>query len=140
MPGEAGTPGRVNPTREKEIERARVRVGQVVTSRAGRDAGRLYLVVGWREDGRVLVADGEGRSVKRPKPKNVRHLWVHSVWYTDPVWVADDRHVREALARFRRDQEAEDKAGEAREGRATENGTPRARKGGERDGRESGDD
>ncbi|HEY8497770.1 MAG TPA: KOW domain-containing RNA-binding protein [Limnochordales bacterium] len=55
----------------------RVRAGQLVTSRAGRDAGRAYLVVGVRPDGRVLVADGRYRKVANAKPKNVRHLWLH---------------------------------------------------------------
>lgn len=55
----------------------RVQLGQLVTSRAGRDAGRAYLVVGMRPDGRVLVADGRYRKVAKAKPKNVRHLWLH---------------------------------------------------------------
>ena len=54
-----------------------VQPGQLVTSRAGRDTGRAYLVVGVRPDGRVLVADGRLRRIARPKAKNPRHLWVH---------------------------------------------------------------
>lgn len=54
-----------------------LRLGQLVTSRAGRDTGRAYLVVGFRPDGRVLVADGRYWRVARPKPKNPRHLWLH---------------------------------------------------------------
>ena len=54
-----------------------IRVGQLVTSRAGRDTGRAYLVVGFRPDGRILVADGRYWRVGRPKAKNPRHLWVH---------------------------------------------------------------
>lgn len=54
-----------------------MQLGQLVTSRAGRDAGRPYLVVGVRADGRVLVADGRYRKLARAKPKNLRHLWVH---------------------------------------------------------------
>jgi len=58
-------------------EEPRVRLGQLVTSRAGRDAGRVYLVVGVRADGRVLVADGRHRKVAQAKAKNPRHLWLH---------------------------------------------------------------
>lgn len=59
-------------------ERGRqVRLGQLVTSRAGRDNGRAYLVVGVAPDGRVLVADGRRRTVASAKPKNPRHLWLH---------------------------------------------------------------
>lgn len=56
---------------------ARLRLGQLVTSRAGRDAGHRYLVVGFRPDGRVLVADGKRRRLAQAKAKNPRHLWGH---------------------------------------------------------------
>ncbi|OFX33645.1 MAG: hypothetical protein A2Z07_04875 [Armatimonadetes bacterium RBG_16_67_12] len=52
-------------------------VGMVVTSRAGRDAGDRYVVVGARGDDMVLVADGRRRGTGRPKRKNVKHLVVH---------------------------------------------------------------
>ncbi|NLJ25592.1 MAG: RNA-binding protein [Firmicutes bacterium] len=53
-------------------------LGQLVTSRAGRDSGQRYLVVGYNGQ-RVLVADGRLRSVKRPKHKNIRHICFHKV-------------------------------------------------------------
>lgn len=53
-------------------------LGQLVTSRAGRDSGQQYLVVGYNGQ-RVLVADGRLRSVKRPKQKNPRHICLHKV-------------------------------------------------------------
>ncbi|HHV94104.1 MAG TPA: RNA-binding protein [Firmicutes bacterium] len=53
-------------------------LGQLVTSTAGRDSGRQFLIVGFNGN-RILVADGDLRSVKRPKPKNLRHLCLHSV-------------------------------------------------------------
>ncbi len=49
----------------------------VVTSRAGRDAGDRYVVVGAAGDDMVLVADGRRRGAGRPKRKNVKHLTVH---------------------------------------------------------------
>ena len=51
----------------------KLRIGQLVWSTQGRDAGRYYLVTGFTGD-RVLVADGEVRTVNRPKKKNIRHL------------------------------------------------------------------
>lgn len=51
-----------------------LRVGQLVRSKAGRDAGLYLLVVGIRDRRTVAVADGELRRVARPKLKNVRHL------------------------------------------------------------------
>lgn len=52
----------------------RGRIGQVVVSRAGRDAGRPFVVVGVAGDRFVLVADGDLRKISNPKKKNVRHL------------------------------------------------------------------
>lgn len=54
-----------------------VRLGQVVSSRAGRDRGRLFIVVSLNDDRTVCVADGETRTIDRAKRKNLRHLTVH---------------------------------------------------------------
>ncbi len=53
-------------------------LGMVVTSRAGRDAGDRYVVVGAAGGDTVLVADGRRRGTDRPKRKNVKHLDVHA--------------------------------------------------------------
>ncbi|PZN13374.1 MAG: RNA-binding protein [Bacillota bacterium] len=68
-------------------------IGQLVTSRAGRDRGRPYLVLGVLDERFVLVADGDQRTVERPKRKNVKHLVFHRAWARD---------IREALATGRR--------------------------------------
>ncbi len=50
-------------------------VGNVVYSRQGRDAGRMYLVVAAADkEGYVWVADGEVRTLSNPKKKNAKHL------------------------------------------------------------------
>ncbi len=49
-------------------------LGRLATSRLGRDAGAVYLVVGAESATVVLVADGRQRGVARPKRKNVKHL------------------------------------------------------------------
>lgn len=49
-------------------------LGRLATSRSGRDAGAVYLVIGAAGPGLVLVADGRGRPLSRPKRKNVKHL------------------------------------------------------------------
>ena len=44
-------------------------------SKAGRDQGRCYVLIGLDEkEGYVWVADGEVRTIARPKRKNSRHL------------------------------------------------------------------
>jgi hypothetical protein len=63
---------------DSAVERASAElIGMVVTSRAGRDAGGRYVVVGASGDDMVLVADGRRRGTGRPKRKNVKHLVVH---------------------------------------------------------------
>ncbi len=50
-----------------------MRIGDVVRSTAGRDAGDPYVVVGVSEE-RVLLSEGGRRSLRRPKSKNPRHV------------------------------------------------------------------
>ncbi|MEW5761949.1 MAG: KOW domain-containing RNA-binding protein [Bacillota bacterium] len=71
--------------------------GRVVTSLAGRDAGRFYIVLGV-SDGRVLVVDGLSRRVQNAKRKNPRHLRACS-------YVAEE--VRGKVARGERVTDAE---------------------------------
>lgn len=54
-----------------------VQLGQLVSSKAGRDKGRYYLVVKIGPGTSVFVADGAGRKVKAPKKKNEKHLALH---------------------------------------------------------------
>ena len=55
-------------------ERLYPEAGRIVISRAGRDKGTAYVVLTDPADGRVLVVDGRGRTMERPKCKNVKHL------------------------------------------------------------------
>ena len=55
-------------------ERLLAEAGRVVISRAGRDRGTAYVVLTDPAEGRVLVIDGRGRTARRPKRKNVKHL------------------------------------------------------------------
>ncbi len=43
-------------------------------SRAGRDKGMLFLVVGISEDGFLLLADGKLRRTELPKKKKLKHV------------------------------------------------------------------
>ncbi len=59
-----------------------IRPGALVRSLAGRDQGTCYVVLRQVDDRRVLVCNGQQRTVDRPKAKNRRHLevlgWVES--------------------------------------------------------------
>lgn len=46
-----------------------ISIGQAVVSKAGRDRGRLFLVVEILDDVYVNVADGDLRPIERPKKK-----------------------------------------------------------------------
>lgn len=52
------------------------RLGQVVRSRAGRDAGCTYVLCKVIDQRLVAVADGRLRTVDNPKTKNIKHLEV----------------------------------------------------------------
>ena len=49
-------------------------VGQIVVSRAGRDAGRTFVVVRVIDDLYVEICDGDLRKVEKPKKKKIKHL------------------------------------------------------------------
>lgn len=51
-----------------------IRPGQVVKAKAGRDRGRLFLVVARVDDSYVLIADGATRRMDKPKKKKEKHL------------------------------------------------------------------
>ncbi len=47
--------------------------GMIVKSKAGKDAGRYYIILK-AEGQRCLVTDGRHRRVSNPKVKNIKHL------------------------------------------------------------------
>lgn len=49
-------------------------LGQIVSSKAGRDKDRVFAVVAILDDRHVLIADGDLRKIEKPKKKKVRHL------------------------------------------------------------------
>ncbi len=56
------------------MTREPIEVGRIVRSKAGRDSGRLFLVIGVFDEEHLLIADGELRKVEKPKKKKRRHL------------------------------------------------------------------
>lgn len=57
-------------------------LGQVVESTIGRDAGTIYLVVGFQER-RLLLSDGREKKVRKPKKKNNRHVKSYAQVFED---------------------------------------------------------
>lgn len=49
-------------------------IGRAAYSKAGRDKGRLLIVIAIRDEDFVLVADGDLRPLEKPKKKRIKHL------------------------------------------------------------------
>jgi large subunit ribosomal protein L14e len=56
------------------MTRIPIDVGSIVRSKAGRDSGRLFLVIAQPDPQHVLLVDGDLRRVEKPKRKKRRHL------------------------------------------------------------------
>ena len=57
-------------------------VGGVAQSVAGRDKGRLYLIVGI-EGEKLFLADGKYRAAENPKTKNRKHVRLLPVFHAE---------------------------------------------------------
>lgn len=55
-----------------------LKIGSVVTSKAGRDKGRSFIVMEIVDEQFVLIVDGCLRKIERPKKKKLMHLTVHN--------------------------------------------------------------
>lgn len=58
-------------------------IGKVVLSKAGRDKGRFFIIVGISDENHVYISDGGLRPLERPKKKKFRHLVFLSHGYCD---------------------------------------------------------
>ena len=58
-------------------------IGRVVTSKAGRDKGRTFLIVGLCDENHVYLADGETRKLAAPKKKKLKHLSFERTYVKD---------------------------------------------------------
>lgn len=70
--------------------------GSVVLATAGRDAGRLFVVLESTEK-KCLLADGRTRRLQHPKSKNPRHVQ-ETALRLEPQQYAVDGRLRRALA------------------------------------------
>ncbi|MCK8061535.1 MULTISPECIES: KOW domain-containing RNA-binding protein [unclassified Fusibacter] len=60
-----------------------LKIGQVVTSKAGRDKGRAFVIIEIVDHEYVKVTDGDLRRIERPKLKKVKHLNVSHMILTE---------------------------------------------------------
>ena len=73
----------------------KLEIGRIVCSKAGRDQGGLFAVVGY-EGEYLLLADGKGRPLERPKRKRRIHLSVTST-VLEEASMRSNRELRRAL-------------------------------------------
>ncbi|SEG07424.1 hypothetical protein SAMN05660865_01677 [Caloramator fervidus] len=74
-----------------------IALGQIVHSRAGRDKGRYFIVVGIVDENYVLIADGDLRKIEKPKKKKIKHLVFHD-WYAKDIQEAllNNKKIKDA--------------------------------------------
>ncbi len=73
------------------IDTSQIRLGQLVTSIAGRDKGRKLIVINIIDDLHVVVADGDLRRLAKPKTKKVRHLNVSKRVFSEVAEILNSR-------------------------------------------------
>ncbi|MTI71173.1 MAG: hypothetical protein FH751_13065 [Firmicutes bacterium] len=54
-----------------------ITVGQIVKSKAGRDRGRIFIVMDIIDDKFVMIADGDYRKLDNKKKKKIKHLVIY---------------------------------------------------------------
>jgi len=77
--------------------------GTIVHAKAGRDAGRFFIVVGL-DGADLLLSDGERRTFAHPKRKNPAH--VQATKTVLPLEALTDKAIRQALKPFNQDVSA----------------------------------
>ncbi|MGI6005169.1 MAG: RNA-binding protein [Christensenellales bacterium] len=84
------------------MEKPAFQIGRVVESRAGRDKGRLLVVIAVLDDDYVHIADGDLRKVASPKRKKRKHLRPKPQLFEDlEVKLSGNRAILDAEIRAR---------------------------------------
>ncbi len=55
-----------------------VTIGQVVKSKAGRDKGRIFLILDIVDEDYISIVDGDLRKLDKPKLKKIKHVDVYN--------------------------------------------------------------
>ena len=81
-------------------------VGQVVKSRAGRDKGRIFLILNVIDGENVLIVDGDLRKLDNPKQKKLKHLIIYNTVLPDLKYKLENKikinnaYIRKLLEPF----------------------------------------
>lgn len=83
-----------------------IAIGQVVKSRAGRDKGKVFLVLDIIDSQNVLIVDGSLRKLDNPKQKKLKHLIVYNTVLSELQYKLDNKikinnsYIRKLLEPF----------------------------------------
>ncbi|HLR20671.1 MAG TPA: KOW domain-containing RNA-binding protein [Tissierellaceae bacterium] len=81
-------------------------IGQVVRSKAGRDKGRVFLVLDIIDDKHLIIVDGDLRKIDNPKRKKIKHLNVYNIVLQELSYRLDNKmkinnaYIRKLLEPF----------------------------------------
>ena len=80
-------------------------VGMLATSKAGHDRDSVYVII--QEDGEyIYLADGQGRTVDRPKRKNKKHIQIiKKVRLLESGSGFDDLEIKKIIKAYLRERE-----------------------------------
>lgn len=80
-------------------------VGMLAVSKAGHDKETVYVII--QEEGEyIYVADGQGRTVERPKRKNKKHIQViKKRRLSEPENGFDNLEIKRIIKEYRRERE-----------------------------------
>lgn len=83
-------------------------IGKVVYSKAGRDQGKIFVILDVINDEYVNIIDGELRTVKRPKRKKIKHLKITNVVMkdVDELIESNDSIINIEVKRFLKNRDA----------------------------------
>lgn len=70
----AGSDSKISVPCGFEVRFLNIALGQIVVSKAGRDAGKRFLVAKVVDEQFVQITDGDLRRVEKPKRKKIKHL------------------------------------------------------------------
>ena len=77
-----------------------IAIGQVVMSRAGRDKGRIFLVLDIIDAQHVSIIDGDLRKLDNPKRKKIKHLIVYKTIISElKDKIENDKGINDAYIR-----------------------------------------
>jgi large subunit ribosomal protein L14e len=77
------------------------RIGKLAGSKAGRDKGRLYIVVEALGDEYFMLADGDKKKIEDPKKKKIKHLKITDVCFEE-IRTKLEKHDRITNAELRK--------------------------------------